>query len=108
RKDCRSAPFGLIQDANGNLFGTTNSGGANGEGAVFELAHGSNTITVLASFDNSTGTFPQAGLIEDASGNLFGTTSNAGANGKGTVFELVHGASTITALASFNDVNGAN
>ncbi|HLJ93943.1 MAG TPA: choice-of-anchor tandem repeat GloVer-containing protein, partial [Gemmataceae bacterium] len=99
---------GLMEDHNGNFFGTTQSGGANGEGTVFELPAGSSTLTVLASFSNSTGTFPQAGLIEDSSGNLFGTTSNGGANGKGTVFELVAGSSTITALASFNGTNGAN
>src|SRR5260370_1151745 len=98
----------LIQDSAGNFLGTTQAGGANSEGTVFELAHDSSTITVLASFSNSTGTFPQAGLIEDSSGNLFRTTSNGGANNKGTVFELAHGSSTITALASFNSTNGAD
>src|SRR5439155_18602152 len=96
----------LVKDSSGNFFGTANSGGANGEGTVFELASGSSIITALASFDNSTGTFPHAGLIEDSSGNLFGTTSNGGANGMGTVFELAAGSSTITALASFNKTNG--
>jgi uncharacterized repeat protein (TIGR03803 family) len=98
----------LIQDSNGNFFGTTLAGGATGQGTIFELAHGSNTISVLASFSDSTGTFPQSGLIADSSGNLFGTTSNGGPNNKGTVFELAHGSSTITVLSSFDGTNGAN
>ena len=46
---------GLIADANGDLFGTTPNGGANGLGSIFELAHGSNTIITLASFNGSNG-----------------------------------------------------
>jgi hypothetical protein len=80
---------GLIADANGNLFGTTYEGGAgaytkppNG-GTVFEIvktASGyASTPTTLASFCSlpncADGNGPQAGLIADANGNLFGTTS---------------------------------
>jgi uncharacterized repeat protein (TIGR03803 family) len=87
----------LVMDASGNLYGTTFEGGAKGEGAVFELrpnsARNSWTETVLYSFCLQgnpcvDGSAPLAGLIMDASGNLFGTTSKGGAKGKGTVFEL--------------------
>src|SRR5271165_5442956 len=56
----------------GNLFGTTQSGGANGDGTVFELAAGSGTITTLASFNGTNGANPETGLVRDPRGNLFG------------------------------------
>jgi uncharacterized repeat protein (TIGR03803 family) len=100
---------GLVMDAAGNLFGTTEAGGAGGAGTVFEVAQGSNTVTTLASFDYSTnGSYPYAGLVADASGDLFGTTQQGGPGGYGTVFELAKGSSAISTLASFNNTNGAS
>jgi uncharacterized repeat protein (TIGR03803 family) len=98
---------GLILDAQGNLFGTTSNGGANGRGTVFEIVAGSGSLTTLASFNYTNGAIPVGRLALDAQGNLFGTTSNGGANGRGTVFEIVAGSGSITTLASFNGVNGA-
>ena len=107
----------LITDANGNLFGTTMSGGA-GTGTVFEIvktASGYDSIpTTLVSFEginNGHGiSYPQGGLIADANGDLFGTTVHGGATAAGTVFEIVKTASgyasTFTTLVSFNDTNG--
>ena len=61
------------------------------------------------------GAHPQAGLIMDGSGNLYGTTYEGGPGisnpygvGDGTVFEVVKGSSTVTTLASFLGPNGAN
>jgi uncharacterized repeat protein (TIGR03803 family) len=90
---------GLIEDASGNLYGTTESGGANTFGTVFKLAQsgGGYTETVLYSFCSEAscadGMDPEAGLIEDASGNLYGTTYGGGtaSNIGGTVFKLVPG-----------------
>ena len=87
---------GLIADANGNLFGTTRFGGANGSGTVFEIAKTASgyasTPTTLVNFCSlancADGSFPVAGLFADAKGNLFGTTSSGGANDGGTVFEI--------------------
>ncbi len=112
-----SNPYGgVIMDSSGNLYGTASGGGASGGyGTVFELAHGSDTITVLASFNGTDGSNPYAGLIMDSSGNLYGTTQYGGPSwngttnlGYGTVFELAHGSGTISTLASFNGTNGAN
>ncbi len=105
--DGQNPRAGLIMDANGNLYGTTSNGGTAGYGTVFELApsNGSYTETVLHSFGATPdGQYPEAGLIMDASGNLYGTTSDGGtAGGYGTVFELAKGASgyTETVLHSF-------
>jgi uncharacterized repeat protein (TIGR03803 family) len=84
----------LILDAAGNLYGTTNAGGAHGVGTVFELtpkAGGEGwTEKVLHSFlaYDKDGVQPQAGLIFDAADNLYGTTTLGGAHGEGTVFEI--------------------
>ena len=88
---------GLNFDACGNLFGTTEMGGTEGYGAVFELtsaASGGWTERVLHSFNNNgqDGTYPRAGLIVDASGHLCGTTTGGGTDGYGMVFELTQAA----------------
>jgi uncharacterized repeat protein (TIGR03803 family) len=85
---------GLTFDNAGNLYGTTEGGGAYGLGTVFELAPpddpgGSWTETVLSSFGApGDGKAPLSHLIFDASGNLYGTTSDGGAYLGGTVFQL--------------------
>jgi uncharacterized repeat protein (TIGR03803 family) len=104
-----SNPYGnLVEDASGDLFGTTGTGGAFNRGTVFEVKAGSGTITVLASFNGTNGSYPQAGLVEDAGGDLFGTTPNGGASSDGTVFEIPSTGGSITTVATFNDSNGAN
>ena len=69
---------GLIADAAGDLFGTTSGGGANGAGTVFEIAKTGGRYagapTTLVSFNVDDGNDPEAGLIADAAGDLFGTT----------------------------------
>jgi len=99
----------LIFDAAGNLYGTTSVGGMFGNGTVFQLSP-SGTETVLYNFGNGgDGQNPQAGLLFDGAGNLYGTTANGGGtgcggNGCGTVFELSPngaGGWTETVLYSF-------
>lgn len=99
---------GLVADAAGNVYGTTTKGGANDDGTVFEVSAAGHTLTTLASFDATDGIDPEAGLIADASGNLYGTTNNGGANGAGTVFQFSAAGHTLTTLASFVDTNGVN
>ena len=90
-------PIGrLIIDSSGNLYGTTYTGGAHGYGTVFELAKGSGTITTLASFNIGTLEYPEAGVIMDGSGNLYGTAG-------GGIFELAKGSGKLTTLASFSN-----
>ena len=105
-----SAPQGaLIADAAGDLFGTTQTGGTDGVGTVFELNRGASAVTTVASFEApAAGTMPSSPLIEDTKGDFFGTTSQGGAYGKGTVYEVVPGNGTPITLASFNGTNGAN
>jgi uncharacterized repeat protein (TIGR03803 family) len=67
----------LLVDASGNLFGTTLSGGAHGSGTVFELKTGSSTPTVLTSFSSGIVPSGSGNLVEDAAGDLFGTTTSS-------------------------------
>jgi uncharacterized repeat protein (TIGR03803 family) len=90
-------PAGLIIDADGDLFGTTRAGGADGVGTVFEIAktpsgYASMPTTVL-SFNEADGGIPLASLVADASGDLFGTTYAGGSaeDAVGTVFEITGG-----------------
>ena len=82
---------GLVMDTNGNLYGTTLYNGAYGGGTVFKISS-DGTATTFYNFCTATGCkngrYPQAGLILDTNGNLYGTTYGGGAYGKGTVFEL--------------------
>ncbi len=108
-----NVPNDLIADG-GNLFGTTQDGGTNGYGTVFEIANtgGSfaTTPTTLVNFDVNNGADPVGGLIADAAGNLFGATGDGGANNDGTVFEIpkvASGFGALVTLVSFNGNNGA-
>jgi uncharacterized repeat protein (TIGR03803 family) len=84
---------GLTLDGVGNLYGTTYSGGTYGNGAVFELSRtAGGTETVLYSFEGGAGDgqYPEANLILDAAGNLYGTTFAGGAYSEGIAFEIRH------------------
>jgi uncharacterized repeat protein (TIGR03803 family) len=85
----------LISDSAGNVYGTTNIGGANSHGTVFELTPATGGVwaeTILYSFYSQTGGVdgysPVGGVVRDAAGNLYGTTTLGGAHKSGTVFEV--------------------
>jgi uncharacterized repeat protein (TIGR03803 family) len=114
---------GVIVDHAGNLYGTTLLGGGSTQcGVVYELSpqtNGSWTESILHSFTGtaSDGCYPQAEVIVDHKGNLYGTTQDGGlgpcTSGCGVVFELSPpaqegGAWTETVLHKFNNTNGAN
>lgn len=103
---------GLAMDAAGNLYGTTANGGTSGNGTVFKLAPpavvgGLWKESVLYSFGTGTdGAIPVGGVILDASGNVYGTTSAGGAYALGTIFQLKPGTPwTENILHDFQDAN---
>jgi len=83
----------LIQDKAGNLYGTTLAGGSHGDGTVYRIT--GTTETVIYSFGSQLhdGSGPEAGLAMDSTGNLYGTTTKGGSSGYGTVFMLVRSVS---------------
>ena len=107
-------PFaGLVQATDGDLYGTTFSGGASsncsgGCGTVFKITPGG-TLTTLHSFDFTDGAYPQAGLVQATDGDFYGTTSgnsSTGLTNYGTVFKITPGG-TLTTLHSFDGTDGA-
>jgi uncharacterized repeat protein (TIGR03803 family) len=95
---------GMINDPQGNLYGTTYAGGVYSYGTVFKLTP-TGVETVLYSFaGNPDGSNPSGGLVRDAQGNLYGTTSFGGAYYYGTVFKLTPNR-TETVLYSFTSGN---
>jgi uncharacterized repeat protein (TIGR03803 family) len=102
-------PFaGLVRGTDGNFYGTTLEGGANGLGTVFKITAGG-TLTTLYSFCSQSGCTdgvePAAGLIQGTDGNFYGTTVNGGTAGAGTVFKITPGG-TLTTLYSFCSQSG--
>ena len=99
---------GLVRDAAGNLYGTTYGGGRYDMGAAFKLDT-TGAETTLHSFGfRSDGRIPLGGLIRDAAGNLYGTASEGGASGQGTVFKLDRtGAETVLHIFTGSSGDGA-
>jgi uncharacterized repeat protein (TIGR03803 family) len=79
---------GLIQATDGNLYGTARAGGSSCNcGTVFEITL-AGTLTTLHRFGNTDGYWPFGALLQGTDGNLYGTTSEGGQVGVGTVFKL--------------------
>jgi uncharacterized repeat protein (TIGR03803 family) len=81
---------GLVRDAQGNLYGTTEEGGLYGYGVVYEIT-AAGKEKILYNFcsprECTDGAFPND-LIMDAQGNLYGTTFDGGVHGYGAVFKI--------------------
>ncbi|HWY56158.1 MAG TPA: choice-of-anchor tandem repeat GloVer-containing protein [Terriglobales bacterium] len=89
-----AAPHGhLTFDAKGNIYGTTQEGGTNGTGTVYELSPKSGggwkeKVIYTFSAAGADGTAPSAGMTIGADGTMYSTTPDGGAFGAGTVFSL--------------------
>jgi len=119
--DGQSPNGSLIEDANGDLFGVTYSGGPGytgsaftGDGTVFELVKNGATYAAtpktLATFSGPGALAPESGLVADANGDLFGVTTFGGADESGEVYEIVNTAtgydSTPQAVPNFDGTDG--
>jgi uncharacterized repeat protein (TIGR03803 family) len=84
---------GLVQATDGSFYGTTYAGGARGDwGTIFKVTQ-RGTLTTLHNFDGTDGGQPYGPLVQATSGTLYGTTTNFGANGIGTILSLAVGLS---------------
>ncbi len=88
----------------GNYYGVTNGGGANGDGTIYQMTPSGN-VTVVYSFSGTDGSNPRASLLLGPDNNFYGTATEGGANGAGTVFKFTIGG-TLTTLYSFSATTG--
>ena len=97
----------LVQGGDGNFYGTTNSGGINGNGTVFRISP-AGAFATLYRFTGTDGSNPLGALVQASDGNFYGTTSSGGSNNYGTVFKITPSGS-LTTLVTFNgSINGGN
>jgi uncharacterized repeat protein (TIGR03803 family) len=109
---------GLVESA-GYFYGTTNAGGANGQGTIFRLRFDGSEFSVLHVFTtpvapsgstvavNEDGASPQAGLTDGGDGLLYGTTTVGGANGVGVLYSITPDGSVRTTLHDFRGKGGS-
>jgi len=94
----------LVQASDGNLYGTTEEGGTNGDGTVFQITTNGAEAVLYSFTGGNDGRYAFGGLVQASDGNLYGTTGNGGTNGYGTVFRMtINGA--LTSLYSFTGGN---
>ena len=102
---------GLVQDPDGNFYGTTQLGGASSFGTVFKITP-AGKLTTLHRFEATDGIAPYAGLVMGSDGKLYGTTYAGGDQrcwneGCGTVFAITM-SGTLTTLHRFDQTDGAH
>ena len=100
----------MVQGVDGNLYGTTYTDGANGNGTVFKITPGGTLTTIYnfcAAAGCADGALPEAGLTLGTNGNFYGTTATGGASGDGTIFEVTP-AGKLTTLHSFDGGDGSS
>jgi uncharacterized repeat protein (TIGR03803 family) len=82
-------PFNYGDYISQYLYGTTSTAGSGGGGTVFRFNPGANSVKTIYNFGNGAdGSAPAAELTSDFADNLYGTASNGGSAGAGTVFEI--------------------
>lgn len=101
---------GLMNDGQGNFWGTTQRGGAQDFGTVFRLNASTGELITVVEFTGNgavnAGSLPKSKLIADGAGFLWGTTSTGGSMGLGTVFKIEVATGILTTLVEFTG-NGA-
>jgi len=101
---------GVVEDGAGNLYGTTAAGGPGNYGTVFKVTPAGAETVLYAFPGGAAGYGPEAGVILDKAGNLYGTTSSGGGghcqnDGCGVVFKLAPDG-TETVLYAFANRGG--
>jgi uncharacterized repeat protein (TIGR03803 family) len=78
---------GVIVDASGNVYGSTETGGATNVGTVYKISP-NGKFTLVHSFTGTDGKYPYGGFVRNAKGTFFGTAVNGGTIGYGTVWKM--------------------
>jgi uncharacterized repeat protein (TIGR03803 family) len=102
-----NAPYlgALIMDENGNLYGTTSTGGR--YGVIFKVTPAGEETVLYTFIGGNDGANPSAGLVRDGKGNFYGTTLEGGSANDGTVFKLTPNG-TESLLHIFGGSDGAD
>lgn len=101
--DGASPAYGaLAEGPDGALYGTTAGGGATSQGVVFKINPDGSGFATLHDFDYAGGAYPSGGLTAGHDGALYGTTSQGGAYGQGTVFRITPDGASFGVLRSFD------
>lgn len=100
--DGESPLASLAQASNGKLYGTTNGGGATGDGTLFEFDPATATYTKKIDFIGTNGLSPEGSLVLAGNGKLYGMTNNGGANNAGVLFEYDPTSSAFVKKLDFN------
>jgi len=98
-------PGFMVQGRDGNLYTTSNDGGTDNAGTVFKVTP-AGQVSVLYSFDGSTGALPSSGLTLGTDGNFYGTTFENGPSNYGTVFKITS-KGKLTVLHAFDNSDGS-
>ena len=108
-----SPSCGLVSDGQGNFWGVTRytNNGTSTNGIIFKIHELTGVFTRVYSFpgnssSSANGRVPEGGLYHDGAGNLWGTTSLGGTNGRGTVFKYNISSGTLTNIVHFGAING--
>ncbi|MGO8673906.1 MAG: choice-of-anchor tandem repeat GloVer-containing protein [Capsulimonadaceae bacterium] len=105
--DGQNPTGGLVEGTDGNFYGTTQNGGTYGDGTVFKITS-AGSLTTLYSFTGGTdGGFPICTLVQGNDGNFYGTTTESGAFGDGTVFKITPGGALTTLYSFTGGTDGA-
>ncbi len=99
-----NAVASLIEDGDGNFYGTTQQGGINGYGSIYEITAAGQYVTVY-SFAAADGHYPNCPLYRTSDGSLYGSTYRGGTNNYGTLFQLTP-ALVLNTLYNFDLTDG--
>ena len=99
------SPHGALTAYNGALYGTTLTGGANGDGTIYSFNPSTSAITDLINFSGSNGNSAQSGMTL-VNGVFYGTTNTGGVNNVGEVYAFNPSTSTIANIGNFSYSNG--
>jgi uncharacterized repeat protein (TIGR03803 family) len=92
----------LLQGVDGNFYGLNTTGGRSDNGTVFRIQPSGSGFTVLNTFTQSNqGNTPEGGLVQASDSNFYGVTSEGGANGFGTLYQVIPATGKLNTLFTF-------
>jgi uncharacterized repeat protein (TIGR03803 family) len=98
---------GVVQGTDGNLYGVTQAGGANGFGTIYSISTKGTGYSILYPFDGATAAYPEIALLQHTNGKLYGLSYEGGINNNGTFYSFDVGLKPFVRLASTSGAVGS-